>query len=305
MPNTLVHIAVQVPASRIAFRGVPAALILVACVIPDLPWILRRALRVAFPDIDPVWLMQYAAVQSTLLFCLVFCAAIAAFARRHALVWTVLAINCLVHLLIDAVEIKPGNGVLLLAPFRWEHVSLSLIWPESPIITILSIVGIFVGLAVLVLMPANSGIGTDRPALRVALLALFLGLYLLAPGALVRGPFDADFLSMRALAEASDRPGRTVRFDRRPYIKTRDGDYIVAFTGERFRVIGNELPDSGWVSGSGEFVDEHIIEARQLHQSRAGLRDFASYAGLSIILLVWIRVGWQLRRSGPEAAEPQ
>ena len=102
-------------------------------------------------------------------------------------------------------------------------------------------------------------------------------------------------------------------YRREPPIFTLFGHVVNGMKESRFRALvggrgtysGSVAPARGIRAAKWEHSDEHIIEARQLHQSRAGLRDFASYAGLSIILLVWIRVGWQLRRSGPEAAEPQ
>ena len=51
---------------------------------------------------------------------LLLCAAIAALTTTPRLVASVLGLNALLHLLLDATEQKWGNGVHLLAPFSWR-----------------------------------------------------------------------------------------------------------------------------------------------------------------------------------------
>lgn len=280
------------PASRLGFGRFPVALVLLGCIVPDLPWILRRSIVGLNISVDQYALMQYVIVQASLLFCLVFCAAVACLTRRWALTGAVLAVNAFLHLLIDTVEIKVGNGVHLLAPWSWELFSFALIWPEHMLVTLLTVIGLGIGAWLLVSAPADLGLADHRMARRVGLGGLLMAAYLLAPLALLQGPYDADVRSVKTLREAGERVGRTVRFDRRPYVKSEDGAYIVTFAGEKLQLVGESLPPSGHASVTGVFADEQTVQVQQIRQSEASLRDLASYIGLFVIAVVWVRAGW-------------
>ena len=43
----------------------------------------------------------------------------------------ILSINSLLHLLLDATQIKWANGVHFFAPFNWQLANFNLFWPES------------------------------------------------------------------------------------------------------------------------------------------------------------------------------
>ncbi len=288
MPNTLVHIAMQVPASRLAFVRIPVTVILLGCIIPDLPWIMRRGVLWLYPAVDPFLLMQYAAVQATLLSCLIFCAVLACLTHRWAVTWAVLAINSLLHLLLDAIEIKPGNGVHLTAPWSWELLSFGLVWPDSMIIIALTVVGLCVGVWILVSASADPGIAKDHFTVRVGFIFLLLLIYFFGPLAFMQGPYEADNYSMRTLHETNKRVGGTVRLDRRPYLKTDDGNFIITFAGQKLRLVGDSLPLSANASVVGVFIDENSVKVQQIHQGQTMLRDFSSYAGLLVILIAWV-----------------
>ena len=83
LPNTLAHLAVHGLSTRALISGADLRWIYLGAVIPDLPWILRRALvaLMGFQDNNlPQYL--YAIVQSSLLFCLVLCAGLALLNRK-------------------------------------------------------------------------------------------------------------------------------------------------------------------------------------------------------------------------------
>jgi hypothetical protein len=81
MPNTLVHIAIQVPVTRAVTSGIGMGWLLLGCVIPDIPWILRRPAGSLVPGINAYDLVQYASVQASLLFCVVLSAGFACLAH--------------------------------------------------------------------------------------------------------------------------------------------------------------------------------------------------------------------------------
>ena len=65
--------------------------------------------------------------------------AVATTAPRRVFAW--LGLNALLHLLLDATEIKFGNGVHLLAPFSWRMTSFDLLPGESPVYLLLTLAG--------------------------------------------------------------------------------------------------------------------------------------------------------------------
>jgi hypothetical protein len=71
------------------------------------------------------------------------------------------AVKYFARLLPDLPEPQPppvfllGNGVVLLAPLSWKHLSFGWVWPDSVLIATLSLVGLLVGVWVLVRPAAN------------------------------------------------------------------------------------------------------------------------------------------------------
>ena len=106
MPNTLAHIGLQAIVTRAVFRGADLKWVYLGVVIPDLPWILRRAEGVFLPNISAYDARLYATVQSTLVLSLVLCAALACFPIRWRAVFAILALGSLMHLLLDSLQEK-------------------------------------------------------------------------------------------------------------------------------------------------------------------------------------------------------
>ena len=102
MPNTLAHLGVQGIATRSWLTKAELKWIFIGCIIPDLPWILQRLIWICFPNIERYGLRLFAAIQSSLFFCLILSFALAAFAKRFWKVFIILFINSLLHLLLDA-----------------------------------------------------------------------------------------------------------------------------------------------------------------------------------------------------------
>lgn len=289
MPNTLVHIALQVPATRALTRRIGVGWLLLGCVIPDIPWILRRIVGMVSANVNSYDLMAYATVQASWLFCVVLSISFACLARRPVIIAAVLTSNCLVHLLMDAVEIKPGNGVHLFAPWSWELFSLGWLWPENLAIMIFSGLGLALGVWLIRAQPQRLDFISNRVAARALLSGLVLLIYLVGPLAFVRGPHDADNHSVRTLREADQRVGRTVRLDRQAYFINDDSHYLVTYAGEKIRLDGPPLARAGRVSVTGTFVETDMIRVTDLHANQAIFRDYASLAGLLIVLTVWLQ----------------
>ena len=110
MPNTLVHLGVQGIGNRLISKKIDLKWVFLGCLIPDIPWILRRALLTLFPEVNAYDLTLYATVQASLLYCLLLSLVFALLSERTRFVFAVLAANVVLHLLLDAVEQCLGEG---------------------------------------------------------------------------------------------------------------------------------------------------------------------------------------------------
>ncbi len=291
MPNTLAHIAVQGVANSSWQPSRYIPWVLLGCVLPDITWIANRILRSASPDIDVVALDLYCFVQASWSFSALLAVAFAAFASRPLAAWLVASGNAFLHLLLDAVEIKPGSGVHLFAPWSWQSTSFDLVWPEHPAVTAVTLLGIVVAVALLVLPrfrpPGERLIFAGR---RYALALGAVVAYLVLPLHLTDGPWIADYRSIRSLATSEISVRSPVELERDP-VTVRDGQPWVQVFGREFRVIADrEIPDGAVVSLVGYLSAPTTIRATELHLNDPGPRDLASIAGLLVVAIVWLRL---------------
>src|SRR5690606_37037023 len=230
-------------------------------------------------------------VQASWLFSVILGVAFAAFARRPVAAALLLASNALLHLLLDAAEIKPGSGVHLLAPFSWRSTSFEWLWPEHPVVTAVTLLGAAVGVWLLVsprFHPPDERLVFRGPRFAVATSAM--AVYLALPLALVDGPWNADYRSIRSLVASEVSIRNRVELERDPIVR-RDGETFVRTFGREYRLItDDELPDGAVVSVIGYLSAPATIRATEIHVNAAGLRDVASAAGLLIIAAVWLRL---------------
>lgn len=297
MPNTLVHFGVQTLATRAVRRDVDPRWILAACLIPDVPWILLRIAHALPLRIDPYAVELYGLTQATLLVSLILAAALAVLSGRPRALFPLLAANVVLHLLLDACEIKWGNGVVLLAPFSWWMLQFGWVWPESATITALTLGGLAVTLlatrrALDLPQPALSPL-TPRRALAVAVLvAAWLG----APLLLMPRAYADDVRSIRTQREAQRRPGRPIALDRVPFRRFDGRATIETLGGEALSAAGALPETSGLVSIRGAFRDADTIEIARAHTHHGWLRDVPSYLALGLFAVAW--AGPWLRRRG-------
>ena len=76
MPNTLAHLGVQGILTRAVIREADTKWIFLGALIPDFPWIARRAILFLFPQVNFIDLRLYTIAQASLAGCLLLATAI-------------------------------------------------------------------------------------------------------------------------------------------------------------------------------------------------------------------------------------
>jgi hypothetical protein len=286
VPNTLVHFAAQGTVSHGVWRRVDARWVYLGCLLPDAPWILRRAIVGFGLPVDTYDLRLYTMGQASLAVTLLLCAALAIATRAPRLVFGILGLNALLHLLLDATEIKWGNGVHLFAPFSWRMTSFGLINGEGWLVLVLTVLG--AGLVTWEIVRWRPpAIRFELRPKRLALAAALLAAYLLLPLAFL-GPVQAsDSYSVNTLREVSARPGRTVGLDRTSFVASPDGGAVEMWNGERVRVTGPVPDHDAGISLYGTFLEPDLLRVDRYVEHRGG-RDWPSYLALLLLAVLWI-----------------
>jgi hypothetical protein len=300
VPNTLIHFAAQGAASHGLWRRLDPRFVFLGCLLPDLPWILRRAVVGFGLPVDTFDLRLYTMAQASLAGTLLLCAALAALTVAPRLVFAVLGTNALFHLLLDATEVKWGNGVHLLAPFSWRMTTFDLVAGESPVYLSLTILGaLLVAWEIARRWPRTIGLDL-RPA-RLGAAGAFLAAYLLAPLPFLGAIEASDSYSVKTLREVSARPGRAVHLDRTAFVVTPAGGTVQLWTGERVRAVGPVPAHDATVSLHGTFLAPDVLRVDQLAEHRRD-RDWPSYLALVLLALLWARPVLGARPAADERA---
>jgi hypothetical protein len=298
MPNTLVHFAVQGAASRGAWRALDPRWIYLGCLLPDLPWILRRAVVGLGLPVDPFDLRLYTMALASLAGTLLLGAALAAVTAAPRLVALVLGANALLHLLLDATEVKWGNGVHLLAPFSWHMTSFDLLPGESPFYLVLTVAGaLLVSWEIARRRPTR--VGFDGRPSRLAAGGALLAAYLLFPFPFLGAVEASGSYSVKVLREVEARPGRTVSLDRTAFLVTPAGGFVRLWTGERVRATGAVPDHDATVSLYGTFLTPDVLRVDRFFEHRRD-RDWASYLALLLLAAVWLRPSRRLPDPGSQ-----
>lgn len=284
MPDTLAHFGVQILASKVVFRQADVRWIGLGCLLPDLPWMLQRAI-LPLNLLDPVNLRLYAVIQSSLFFCLLLVSAISVQTEQSRRIFLLLAWNCLLHLLLDPMEIKWGNGTLLAAPFSWQLTQFAWFWPDELPSLLLAAAGLLL-FPVVAWRDRRQEVRFLKSGKRQSAGLLLLLMYILLPLDLFSGPLQADN-HFAATLLTQNRIGRLIEFDRRPYNAAEQR--LLSYSGEELRLTGTNgsLPaQDGTLSVQGRFIDQQTIavSAWHLHSSR---RDLHSKVGIFLLLLIW------------------
>ncbi len=288
MPNTLVHLGLQGLVSRTILRIGDLKWIYLGCILPDVPWIMQRVLKITGLHVPMYDLALYTGVQGSLCFNLVLAAAVAAVAIHFGRVFAILAVNAFLHLALDALEVKGLNGVLFLAPISWKAVSLEWLKPESIVMLMLTAYGL-----VYVVWNWRKAV-EKRPKLdfrnpwRLVMGAVLVAAYLLCPLFFTASLENSGYAFIRTLRDVGQRPGKPAAFDRALFVPDPAGNRLRIFTGEELRVDGIDLARSVPVTVEGVFVGTDRILARTFFVHTPGLRDGSVMLGLLLVGLSWI-----------------
>ncbi len=284
MPNTLVHIGLQAPLTRLGLKTAPVQWIIVGCIIPDIPWIIQRILTF-FPGGDLIDLRLYTVAQASLIYCLILSLALSMFSSKWKQIFLILGVNCFLHLLLDATQNKWGNGVNLLVPFSWHSTNFGLFWPENYLNYLLTLTGLFV---CIFLWPKaiRSNLLLQKPRKVQSLCAtLCLVIYLGSPFLLIETAYKANVHYSHTLRNSTDRIGKKLAIDRADYDATTNS---LSCYGDKGLTISNlhQIP-SATISIQGYFLTENMVELQKFH-IHTRFRDYASYTGLLLALILWI-----------------
>jgi len=287
MPNTLAHIGLHVAGLRIVgVRSKDLSFVLLGCIIPDLPWILRRIVLV-IDSSEPLTLFAYSSIQSSLVFCLVFAATLALIFRNSAHTFVIVGVSCGIHLILDALQIKWANGVILLAPFDWKIVSWGSFWPESMV----SYAATALGTAVITAAffrtrehPITFRIARGQLVIAGGLLAVWI----IVPLALVPTAFQNNNHYLQTLRDIEGRPGQFVEFDRCTVLNRDSKWYVETISGENVELLASQITLPGTYSIAGTFENSEQLKVHEWHRHSV-FRDVASIVGLGLVLF-WFGV---------------
>ena len=300
MPNTLVHFAAQGAASRGMWPRLDPRWIYLGCLLPDLPWILRRAVVGLGLPVDVFDLRLYTMALASLAGTLLLCAALAMATAAPRLVVAVLGANAFLHLLLDATELKFGNGVHLAAPLSWRMTGFDLLPGESLVYLVLTAAGALL-LAWEIARPRNAALGFVPSPRRLGAAGTLLAAYLVFPLPFLGAIEASDSYSVKTLREVEARPGRTVSLDRTAFRATPEGGVVELWTGERVRATGTLPVRDGTVSIEGTFLAPDVLRVDRLVEHEQD-RDWPSYVALLLLAVVWARPLWPPGRAARRTA---
>lgn len=272
----------------------PFAAIFAACVIPDLPWIARRLVEAADVSGDLVTTYAYFVAQASLVSCLLPTLAFAFLFTHYRRVAAFVFAGCLVHLLLDSLQDKWGNGVHVLAPFNWDMTSFNLVQVDSAITYVVT----FAGLVPFMLL-AKARVDAGMLCLngrRMALCGVCILAYALLPLLFVGDVIASNSRYLQTFDDRDQRTGVSLELDRETLQRAGDVWLTTTHIGESLVVTNPDatFEDGGNYSLRAEFVEADSIRILEW-RAQSRLRDYASYAGLlaigcwMTIVLAWYR----------------
>ena len=284
MANTLGHIGIQAPLSKLLFKKAELQWITVGCLIPDLAWISQRLL-LRLQIIDPYTVAYYTTIQASLFFSTILALGLSIFSREPLRVFGLLLFNCILHLLLDSCQIKWGNGTLLLAPLSWHLISFNLFWPENPVSYLLTGLG-FLHIIFVWRKSSDQDLRLSIPTKNQCFLLVFVSLfYLAAPFLFFSQSEAADNRYLTTLHKKEQRLNRSVEFDRVPY--SFDQKSMKTFAQEIILLTGQLPKESCLLSIKGKFVAINTISVTDIH-IHSFHRDWPTYLGIFFIITLWL-----------------
>ena len=293
MPNTLAHLGAQGVLNHLVKRGIDPKLIGLGCLLPDIPWILKRLVSGLELSSDPYTTRMYFIAQASLLVTLCLCASLAFLSKKPREVFLILGVNSFLHLLLDGLQTKLANGVHFFSPISWNLWNEGLFWPESLPTYILTGCGLLYVIRYWQTAISHPITFPNRSFLCIGVSLMMFLLYFVLPFVFIEGPRQADNHFVRTLEEKDLRTGKSIEFDRRSYIKTSSGDVVEGFGGERIKVAIPLLDHSATISGRGIFSAQNEVKFQEIHEHIWGLRDASSILGILLISAMWGHAFWK------------
>lgn len=261
---------------------VPFAAVFAGCVIPDLPWIVHRLIDATSISLEPISAYAYFIAQASLVGCFLPCIAFGTLFTNFKPVAAFTVLGCLVHLLLDSLQDKWGNGVHLFAPYNWEILALGVFQTESTFTYLLTFAGI---IPFLFITKARH----DARLLcinltRLAMCCFFFIAYFFVPFLFISDVVESNSRYLQTLENKDERRGKLLELDRETTSVNGDTWYTTTHIGEVLVIVNPDarMTDGDSYSIRAEFEDER--EIRLIDWKRhSGMRDIASYVGLLAI----------------------
>jgi len=301
LPNTLAHLGVAGVATRSVITAADLKWIYFGSIIPDLPWMFQRFAWMFFPDINLYDLRLYVIIQSTLLFGIILSLALTSLSKEYLKTFLILTFSCLIHLLLDSLEIKWANGVHLFAPLSWKLLSFNLFWNESIVMYLITLFGLLYFLITFskgIIAPLALELTKQRRWFMFFIAAL---VYFILPLFILNLPREADNHYVKTLENVDERPGKYFEIDRRPYRFEKGVGIINTFADEDIELQNMDLKSSETISIKARFINEKTAEVIDYHVYSVLFRDGSTYAGLFLIIIFWIFSFSKSRRSKVQA----
>ena len=280
IPNTLVHVAIH--SAVFGPLRAPFAAVFAGCVTPDLPWIVRRLIDMTSISLEPISALAYFIAQASLVGCVFPCIAFGFLFTNFKPVAALALLGCLVHLLLDSLQVKWGNGVHLFAPYDWEILSLSVFQIDSVFTNLLTFAGIIPFL--FVTKARHDARLLCLNPVRLAGCCICLIAYFAVPFLFISDVVASNSRYLQTLENKDERRGKMLELDRETASVTGDTWYTTTHIGEVLAIVNPDanMTDGGTYSFRAEFYDEREIWLIDWKR-HSGMRDIASYIGLLAI----------------------
>lgn len=286
MPNTLAHLGINGIVTRTLIKKADIILIYIGAIIPDIPWIIQRAVLALMPSINTYDLRLYCVIMSSLFFSIILSAAIAYLFIDTERTFIIFSAGSLIHLLLDSIEIKWANGVHLLAPFDWKLLNAGFFWPESVPIYIITVCGLFYLIfkwKETISTPTGVSFNNFKKILAVF---IFIIIYFSLPILFLDNVEAANNHYVKTLRDWEHRTGSYFEIDRGYYLDLTKGDEFATPFNEKLKVENLDLKTSETMSIRAKFISKDKIQIIDYHIHSN--RDTFSYIGLLLILILFI-----------------
>jgi hypothetical protein len=272
--------------TRVLIRKADLILIYFGAVIPDIPWIIQRATLVLIPGINTYDLRLYCIITSSLFFSAILSAALANLFVNTKKTFIIFSVGSLIHLLLDSLEIKWANGVLLFVPIDWNLMSIGFLWTEGIPIYILTFLS-FLYVTINVRESISTSLRfSSTGSKKIFASFIFVICYFSLPLLFLNSAEESNSHFVKTLREREQRSGKYFEIDRGFYSDSPNGDKFITPFDEILYVKKLDLKLSGTMSIKAKFISEDEIQIIDYHIHSN--RDIFSYIGLLIILVFFV-----------------